>query len=325
MSHLSRLLLTLAIIFVSLALGWLCRRLAELGKLPLSPEFLDRLRHSLQTLAIFILLPLSAMLSLWGLPQPEPGLLAMPLLGLVSYIAGGALALLAARMLHLSRIQTGSFFCCGTFTNIGAVGGLVCLLFLGENSIALVALYRLVEEVYYFSVAFPVAKWFGSDCGTPLNLRAFKFSPILAIILCALLAGIALNLLGAPRPEICGPVASASMLAATVFFLFAIGLTLRLSKLGGYFAPSLAMCAVKFAGIPLLVIPLAALMGYGAYEGGLPLDTAAILCSMPVAMTALVPPALFGLDVDLANACWIFTTLGLALVLPALMWLLPLL
>ena len=46
---------------------------------------------------------------------------------------------------------------------------------------------------------------------------------------------------------------------------------------------------------------------------------------MPVAMTALVPPSLFRLDLDLANACWIFSTLALVAVLPALLVILPLL
>ena len=44
---------------------------------------------------------------------------------------------------------------------------------------------------------------------------------------------------------------------------------------------------------------------------------------MPVAMTALVPPSLFSLDLDLANACWIFSTLALVAVLPALLLVLP--
>lgn len=324
MSHLVRLLLTLAIIFVSLALGWLCRYLAETDRLKISAAKQAYLRHQLQSSAIFILMPLAAMLSLWGLPQPEPGLLALPLLGLAAYICGGTLALLAARMLKLSRIQSGSFFCCGTFTNIGAVGSLVCLLFLGENSIALAALYRLVEDMYYFGIAFPIAKWFGPEHkDSALNYSAFKLTPILAIILAALLLGISLNLLNVPRPAFCGTLASISVMAATVFLLFAIGLTLRLARIWRYLRPSLAMCAIKFLAIPLIVISLAAGMGYGTYEGGLPLKAVAILCAMPVAMTALVPPSLFRLDVDLANACWVFTTAGLIIVLPGLMMLLP--
>ena len=44
---------------------------------------------------------------------------------------------------------------------------------------------------------------------------------------------------------------------------------------------------------------------------------------MPVAMNALIPPSLFRLDLDLANACWVFTTLELVLVLPILIIILP--
>lgn len=324
MTHLERLLLTLAIIFCSLAAGWAARRLCEAGFLPFSVEKLATLRKRLQTVAIFLLLPFAAMLSLWGLPQPGPALLILPALGLAAYIWGGLLALLAARMLKLNHAQTGSFFCCGTFTNIGAVGGLVCLLFLGENSIALVALYRLLEEIYYFSIAFPVAKWFSPDnLERKLNFRSFRPGGMLAAIVCALFLGIVLNLLGVPEPAACSIIASASMLIATIFFLFAIGLTLQLSSVGRYLPQSLVMCLIKFAGIPLVIIPLGIIAGYGSYESGLPLRTVAILCCMPVAMTALVPPSLFNLDINLANSCWIVSTCGLIFMLPALMALLP--
>lgn len=324
MSHLQRILLTLVIIFVSLALGWLSRRLAEADYFSLSENALESCRKFLQTAAIFVFMPVSAMLSLWGLPQPRPELMILPLLGLASYIVGGALSIGAARLLKLDGGGAGSFFCCGTFTNIGAVGGLVCLLFLGENSIALVALYRLVEELYYFSVAFPIARWFGPDNrNRGLNFRAFRVSPALLAVICGLLLGICLNLCHVPRPGFCGGLASVAMIVATVFLLFAIGLTLRFSRLWGYFSPGLVMCAIKFAGIPAIVIALAFALGLGGIESGLPLKVVAILCSMPVAMTALVPPSLFRLNVDLANACWVFSTIGLALELPVLIWLLP--
>lgn len=326
MSHLERLLLTLAIIFISLTLGYYFRLASEKGKIRISHAALDNLRSRLQTSAIFFLIPLSAMLSLWGLPQPESNLLALPLLGIVSYIWGGMLALWAGRLLKMDRRQTGAFYCCGTFTNLGAVGGLVCLLFLGENTIALVALYRLLEEVFYFSVSFPIARWYGES--TPeasLGFKNFKFNPVLGVILAALCSGICLNLGGIPRPAILAAVASASMLVATIFFLFAIGLTLHLSRLFVFARAGLAICAIKFIGCPLVVVALAWAMGYGTFDNGIALKTVAILASMPVAMTALIPPSLFHLDVDLANACWIFSTLGLIPVLPLLMLLLPLL
>lgn len=326
MSYYQRLLLTLAIIFASVAVGWLYRRFAEKGLLPVTPPKLDRMRHYLQTCAIFFLFPFSAMLSLWGLPQPRPELLSLPLLGLLSYIAGGALAICASHLLGLSRKQTGSFFCCGTFTNIGAVGGLVCLIFLGEETIALVALYRLMEELYYFSIAFPIAQWFGQAApGRLPGFKSFRPTPMLGAILLALSMGIVFNLLKIPRPDICNLLASTSVIIATVFFLFSIGLTLQIAHLAGDAGKSAILCLIKFAGIPAIVVPAAWLLGLGQLEGGLPLKTVAVLCSMPVAMTALMPPALFHLDLNLANACWIFSTLGLLVTLPVLLLLLPML
>lgn len=319
-----RLLLTLGIIFVSLTAGYAFRHAVTAGRIRLSGEAVILARQSLQTTAVFVLIPVSAMLSLWGLPSPDTRLLALPLLGLVAWVWGGALALLFARLLKLDRAQTGSLYCCGTFTNIGAVGSLVCVLFLGESAIALVALYRLCEELFYFSVSFPIARWYSQENdGQRLSFRNLRFDPILKVVLSALLLGIALNLLHVPRPDFCGPLASGFMILATVLFLFAIGLSLKLASLGRYTRQSLAVCLIKFVGVPLLVIGLAKGIGYGNVDNGLPLKVVAVLSAMPVAMTALVPPSLFRLDLNLANACWIFSTLALAAVLPVLIVILP--
>ncbi|MGE9985076.1 AEC family transporter [Desulfovibrio sp. SGI.169] len=318
-----RLLLTLGIIFASLTAGYAFRHAVTTGRVRLSGEALALARRCLQTTAVFALIPVSAMLSLWGLPSPDTRLLALPLLGLTAWVWGGALSLLFARLLRLNRAQTGSLYCCGTFTNIGAVGSLVCVLFLGESAIALVALYRLCEELFYFSVSFPIARWYSQEHGGRLSFRNLRFDPILKVVLSALLLGIALNLLHVPRPEFCGPLASGFMILATVLFLFAIGLSLKLASLRRYTRQSLAVCIIKFIGVPLLITGLARCIGYGNVDNGLPLKVVAVLSAMPVAMTALVPPSLFRLDLDLANACWIFSTLALAAVLPALLAILP--
>lgn len=324
MSHLDRLLLTLALIFASLALGYVSRLLAP--RLGLGDGALLKLRKALQSVAIFALIPFSAMLSLWGLPAPETELLTLPFLGLAAYVWGGLLALGIGRLMKMGLAQTGSFYCCGTFTNLGAVGGLVCLMFLGEASIALVALYRLLEEIYYFGVSFPVARKYAlAGISTQERPAGAVFQPVLFAILSALALGGCLNWLSVPRPGAMGMVASAAMLLATIFFLYAIGLSLRLSSLGRYLPAGLAMCGIKFLAVPMLIISLAICIGYANFDKGLALKVVSILSCMPVAMTALVPPTLFDLDVDLANACWIISTIGLIVVLPCLMLGLPLL
>ena len=43
-----------------------------------------------------------------------------------------------------------------------------------------------------------------------------------------------------------------------------------------------------------------------------------IVSVMPVAFNALVPPVVYGFDLDLANSAWIVTTLGLIVILPVI-------
>ena len=145
-----RLLLTLVIIFTSLIAGYAFQQWVRSGRSPLNEDSMKALRLRVQKGAMFGLIPLSAMLSLWGLPSPDARLLALPALGVAAWVCGGVLALLLSRLMGLERRQAGSMFCCGTFTNIGAVGSLVSVMLFGEQTIAIAALYRLCEEIYYF-------------------------------------------------------------------------------------------------------------------------------------------------------------------------------
>ncbi len=68
--------------------------------------------------------------------------------------------------------------------------------------------------------------------------------------------------------------------------------------------------------LPGIITLAAYILGYGDMDSALPLKIAFVLSSMPVAMNALLPPALLKLDLDLANACWLVSTLALFLVIP---------
>ena len=320
-----RLLLTLTIIFVSLIVGYLFRQWVSSGASRMNEDSLTALRLLIQKAAMFGLIPLSAMLSLWGLPSPDPRLLCLPALGVAAWICGGLLALLFSRLMHLGPAQTGSMYCCGTFTNIGAVGSLVAVMHFGEQAIAMASLYRLCEEMFYFGVAVPVSRRFGADAETALPVRRFRLDPVLLAILCALGLGLVLNLAGVRRPAPFGTLSTAAMITGTVCFLLSIGMGLRLSRMAAYVRESAVISLIKFVFVPVIVTSLAMLAGLGHVDGALPLKVVAILSAMPVAMNALIPPSLFRLDLDLANACWVFTTLELVVILPILIIILPLL
>lgn len=102
----------------------------------------------------------------------------------------------------------------------------------------------------------------------------------------------------------------------TLILLISIGLGMKFGKVRNYTNECLAISVIKFVLVPLIVSAAAFLLGYGEIEEGLPLKVLIILSSTPIVFTALIPPSIYDLDLDLANSCWLVTILSIALILP---------
>ena len=319
-----KVLFSLGIIVSGLSLGWIARMAVDSGRLRLPME-LPRLRVGLQKTALLYVLPLTYCGAIWNLSLEDVELAAMPFLGAAVFLTGGFLALGAARLLKLDARQTGAFYCCGSFTNIGAIGAMVCHTFLGEAGFALVPAYKLLEEVVYFSFGFPLARAYAEGGhqggGAMAGLRRVARDPFIIVALSSMLLGGGLNLSGLERPDFFPVLTSILVPAASLLMLFSIGLAMRFTRLRGYFRECLAIVGIKFVCMPLLATTAAAAFGFGAILDGTPLKVVLILSSMPVAFTALIPPSIYDLDIDLANACWFASMLAMVGVLPLMHWL----
>jgi hypothetical protein len=98
--------------------------------------------------------------------------------------------------------------------------------------------------------------------------------------------------------------------------MLAIGLTMNFTAVKKFKLPVLSMSFIKFIWSPVIGILFAYLFNYQNVMEGLPLKIAIIEAFMPTAIASLVLASLFDLDQDLANSCWIFTTLLLIPLLP---------
>lgn len=319
-----KVLFSLTVIVTGLGLGWAVRMAVDAGRLRLPVE-LPRLRVALQKIALLWVLPLTYCGAIWNLSLKNVELAAMPFVGASAFLMGGVLALGAARLLKLEARQTGAFYCCGSFTNIGAVGAMVCHTFLGEAGFALVPAYKLFEEIIYFSFGFPLAKAYAEggrqSGGAMAGLKRVAGDPFIIVALSSMLLGGALNLSGLRRPDFFPMLNGILVPTASFMMLFSIGLAMRFTRLGGYLRECGVILGIKFACMPLLATTAAAALGFGSIMDGTPLKVVLILSSMPVAFTALIPPSIYDLDIDLANACWLASTLALFGVLPMLYWL----
>ena len=317
----SRLFYSFAVILAGLMLGYLIQVLAARGAVRL-PVPVDALRKGLQRAALLFVNPVAIVGATWIVSIRDAALAALPLVGLFAIVTGGVLALGAARLLRLPPKKTGALFCCGSFTNIGTIGALVCYLYLGEPGFALVPIYKIFEELSYYSTGFPIAKYYSGSAaaeGRWDRVKGLARDPLILVSVSALVLGGALNASGLERPALYGAVNAVFIPLQAFLLLISVGLALRFRRVGDYLKESAAVAAIKFAAVPAMACSLAIALGFDAIDGGLPLKVVMILSSMPVAFNALIPPSIYDLDLDLANSCWFVTTAMLALVLPALL------
>ncbi len=318
----ARLFFTLVVIAAGLGLGYGLQRAAAAGRIALPMPIAD-LRRLLQKVGLLFFMAFSFMATLWIIRLDNLRVAWMPALGLSVLACGGALALLAARLLKLDRRQTGSFFACGSFSNIGSIGALAVYLFLGEAAFAYVPLYKLFEETAYYTIGFPITRFFsaaggGGEPSVGGRLGKVLADPFVFAALVAMIVGGGLNLAGVERPALFGTLNAVCIPTGTFLLLTSIGLAMRFASAANHLRACAAIAAIKFMILPLFATLCATMLGFGVIDGGLPLKVVMILSAMPVAFTALIPPSLYDLDLDLSNACWLTSTLALAVVLPAL-------
>lgn len=310
------------IIIFGLALGYSLQILVNRNLIKLSLP-IDDLRKLLQKVALLFLNPVAIVGAIWLVHIENVGLIALPFVGLFALLTGGAMALGVARMLSLAPKKTGAMFGCGSFTNIGAIGALVCFVFLGEAGFALVAIYKLFEELFYYAIGFPIARYYSRSTKQERTLdriRSLTRDPFIIVALSSIALGAILNTSGVQRPEFFKTVIAVFVPLATIMLLSSIGLALKFRRVRNYLPECVAVSLIKFALVPVLATSLAYLLGFGRIDGGLPLKVVIILSSMPVAFNALIPPSIYDLDLDLANSCWFFTTALLVVVLPGLLF-----
>jgi len=314
--------LSLGIIVIGLSLGYILQRLciARILHLPIS---IDNLRKLLQKTALLFVLPLTVLGAVWIVDIQAAAIIALPFIGVGAITLGGILAMGAAKTLELEPRQTGALIPCGAFTNIGSIGALICYIYLGEGGFALVPIYKLFEELTYYSLGFPIAKYYSTldarQDTVGQRLKALIRDPFIIVAVSSIVLGGILNLTGLPRPGFFGTINAMFIPLGTGLLLISIGLAMQFKTLRNHLNACVLIAAIKFVAVPLGATMTAWLLGYKEIENGLPLKVVMILSAMPVAFNALIPPSIYDLDLDLANACWFFTTAALIVVLPVLL------
>ena len=261
--------------------------------------------------------PLTACLSFWQLELSDPRVFALPLIGGALCVGALPPAWWYARRAKLPGPQAGAFLVCAMFSNVGFIGAFTAFALFGEAGYGLAMLYLVYFSPCYYLIGFAIARRFGHrltegepDGAPSAELRALYFL--------GLLAGLGLSLARVPRPAALQLANHLLIPATTAVYLAAVGSQIRVEPFGLSLRPGLAMSAIKFVYTPLI----AWLLVWGCHLEGPVRFVVLLQAAMPVAISPLTLPMLFGLDRRLTNALWLCTTL---LAIPWLLLYLPVL
>ena len=199
------------------------------------PCSLETLRKALQKSALLFVLPITITGAIWVARVHSAAIAALPLLGFGAIMLGGLSALVAARLMKLPHYKTGALYGCGSFTNIGAIGALICYVFLGEAGFALVPIYKIFEELTYYSIGFPIAKYHSTMAAARkesafARMKALLSDPFILVAVSSILAGALLNFGRVPRPDIFRTVNAVFIPLGTGMLLVSIGLSMQFKR-----------------------------------------------------------------------------------------------
>ena len=318
---------SILLIFLGLSIGYLIQLIIKSEKYSFSMN-IEKTRKTLQKIVILGLMPINYIGVYWAMDFSQKNLLLFPLLCVFQLILGGSIAILIAKSIHLKHMDAGAFFCCGFFCNLANVGGVICLITLGEEGYKLAAFYILFLQIAYYAIGFPTAKYYamkidGHEYGKN-NLKSLFKDPFILVSLTSIIIGFTLNAFGLERPEFYRGIIKTLVPTSTTLLLISIGLAMKLNKVGNYLRHSLYIAGIKFMIVPAVMVSLGILMGYHRINDGLPLKVLLILSSAPVAFNSIIASSIYKLNLDLANSCWVITTTGLGLVLPVVFLLISL-
>ena len=315
------LIASLGIIFAGLFLGYTIQILSRYPSVS-SPIEIEAFRKTIQKIAILFIDPIIYIGAIWDVNLDNIKYVAMPFLGLMSLVLGGILAFFIAKLLKMSRKQNGSFIISGSFTNIGSIGSLLCYSFLGEAGFAGASIYKLFETLAYYSIGFPIAKYYSDDLVEVKRFREHAkktiSDPFVMVAIGSMFVGFALNVSGFVRPRFYSNVNALLIPISSILLLSSIGMALHIGRARKFVFEGLLIALIKFVIVPATMTTIGYLIGFRNIDQGLPLKVVLILSSMPVGFTAMVATMIYDLDVDLANSSWIITTTLLFLVVPLL-------
>ncbi len=281
-------------------------------------RFSSKTFDPLITLTILLILPVLAMLSFWGVAL-EWRLLSLPILGLAMQLVPGAFAWIRAESKFTGPLDKGSYVLSNLLCNRGVLGGLAVFILFGEQAYAYAQLTIVLGMPVLLGIGFPAAHYYQNKhngiAGQGVSIKKFLLDKR-QVALIGLMIGLVLNMLGIERPEALSTIFSLLIHVVAWALLVPVGASIAFSEMKAHWKQVIDILPLRFILCPVLFYVLGMLVGLQ----GVVLYTVVVLSATPTAINAVVTSKLYNLNLHLATAAFVLTTVVyMALIFPLLL------
>lgn len=302
-------------IILPLVVGYICKKKDWLS---------SRQYNVLIRFNIIVVMTILTLLSFWILPL-RAELAMLPVFSFLNVLLPWGLVKLSGRHKKFSSLtDQGSYLIVSMPANIGSLAGLCGFILYGELSFAYVQIVGVFQNLVMLFVLFPMAYYYkySSEHGGAVNLGAMNWRALFLnwnqLSVAGIIVGMILYSFDVPRPQILGDFFQFLIHFSAWAALVPIGYMIEFTHLQTYCRQTLDIIPVKMIITPLVLY----LVGTLFFSDAVLLGTLIIMMAAPCAINSLITARLYGLNVNLAMAPFITTTVVYVFVLYPLFYIL---
>lgn len=260
---------------------------------------------------IIVIVTILTLLSFWVMPL-RTDLFSLPFFAFFNaFFPLGIILLLGLQKGFAKKLDRGSYLIAAIPSNTTALGGLCGYLLYGEIAFAYSQIIGIFQNLVMFFILFPMGYYY-QHSGQSSNPLAFFRSNWKGIFLnwnqlsvIAIVIGMGLYAAHVPRPAVLGQLFQYLVHISAWSALLPIGYLIDFSHLRQYCRATLNLIPIKMFLTPIVSYVLA----LAFTSDPILLGTLIIIMASPCAINALITERLYNLNVNLAMAPFITTTL----------------
>ena len=271
-------------------------------------KFNDQFFNKMILNNILVVYPALSFLCFWILPL-NFDLIWLPVMGLAMGLIPGLVAYFVAEKKFADDLDRGSYVMSAVLSNLGTLGGLCVFLLYGERGYGYQQLVVLFQYILMFMFCYPLAQYYYQRANSEGAITKISVTQVLfsrnQLAVVGIFCGVALQLAGIPRPHALDGMAEFFVHFGAWTALIPVGYSMDFAKMKGYYYQLKELIAIKFIVTPVAIYGLSHLI----MTDRVMLNSILILASTPTAVNAVITSRIYDLNINIAVAAFIVTTL----------------